>query len=173
MLSLDLLLALPDGLLTKLDRATMAHSLEARCPMLDHRVVEWATSVTVPSLLPGHQTKPLLRAVAARYLPNEIVQAPKRGFEVPLLDWLRGPLADLLRDACLRRDGVLAELTDRRRLEEFLGRGGRGGRGGRARGTNRTSTMGRPTDEQRWAKQAWLLLMLALWENHADRLRCA
>lgn len=102
---------LPDGLLVKLDRATMAASLEGRLPMLDHELVEFAWSVPAQIKYRGGQTKWLLREILRRRLPSEMVDRPKKGFGVPLGTWLRGPLrdwAECLIDADrLRNEGLL------------------------------------------------------------------
>lgn len=81
---------LPDDLLAKLDRATMAVSLEGRVPLLDHRVVEWAWRLPIQL----RRSKSLLKRVLARYVPRPLFERPKMGFEVPLAAWLRGPLRD-------------------------------------------------------------------------------
>lgn len=95
--ALDLFFFLPGDLLVKMDRATMATSLEARSPLLDQELAEYAGRLH-PSLLFGTaRTKPLLRAAARGVLPEVVRRAPKRGFEVPLAAWLAGPWAEEVR----------------------------------------------------------------------------
>jgi asparagine synthase (glutamine-hydrolysing) len=95
---LDLKSILPDDYLPKVDGATMAYSLEAREPWLDVHLVEWAAALGSGWKLRRGQSKYLWRRLAQRYLPPDIVNAGKRGFEVPLADWLRGPLQGWARD---------------------------------------------------------------------------
>src|SRR5215467_15675523 len=102
---------LPGDILVKLDRASMAASLEARCPFLDHRMIEFAWRVPTGLKVRGGQGKWLLRRVLHRYLPEKLFERPKQGFNVPIGAWLRGPLHDWARDLLdtprIRRDGFL------------------------------------------------------------------
>jgi asparagine synthase (glutamine-hydrolysing) len=94
----DLENMLANGLLTKVDRMTMAASLEARCPFLDYRVVNFGLGLPDTWKIRGGTTKVLLRRLAQRLLPEEIYTRPKHTFRVPLAQWLRGPLKQLARD---------------------------------------------------------------------------
>lgn len=94
----DMMTYLPDDILVKVDRATMAWSLESRAPFLDHRVME--TAWRIPIALRAHAREPkwILRRLLERYLPAQLVNRPKHGFSVPIATWLRGPLRDWARD---------------------------------------------------------------------------
>jgi asparagine synthase (glutamine-hydrolysing) len=102
---------LPGDILVKLDRASMAASLEARCPFLDQRVVEFAWRLPTDVKVHGGQGKWLLRRLLRRYLPEALFERPKQGFNVPIGAWLAGPLRgwaeELLAPARIRREGFL------------------------------------------------------------------
>jgi asparagine synthase (glutamine-hydrolysing) len=99
MLALDFTTYMPGSVLTKVDRASMAHGLEVRPPLLDDRLVDWAFSLPSRLKLSGRgQTKFLLKLAARGKLPDEIIDRPKKGFGIPLATWLRGPLKERISD---------------------------------------------------------------------------
>jgi asparagine synthase (glutamine-hydrolysing) len=145
MQSLDTRLYLAEDILTKVDRATMAVSLEARAPFLDPRVAEFAASLPVDYKLRGRTTKSILKQAAAPLLPPFVVKRPKKGFGVPVADWLKGklrPLArDLLAPARLHAQGIFNAAYVQRLLDEH--------------------EQGRANHR----KQLWTLLMFQLWQE--------
>ncbi len=136
---------LPDDILVKVDRASMAVSLELRCPLLDHRVFELAWRLPLEEKVgPGGGKLPLKRLLAKR-LPRELIQRPKTGFGVPLAAWLRGPLHDWA-----------AELLSPRRLAaEGLLRPGPIARAWREHQSGRRD----------WHHHLWVILMFAAWRE--------
>jgi asparagine synthase (glutamine-hydrolysing) len=111
MLYLDLAGYLPDNNLVKVDRASMAVGLEIRSPLLDHRVVELALRMPLAHRLGRDRGKLVLAKVLERHVPRELFDRPKRGFGLPIGQWLRGPLRDwaedLLAASRLRQEGML------------------------------------------------------------------
>ncbi len=101
MLDADLRLWLPDDLLMKMDKMSMAASIEGRVPLLDHPLIEWAARLPDRFKVQGLQGKVLLKRLARRLIPAEVVDRPKIGFTVPLAPWFRGGLRELLVDTLL------------------------------------------------------------------------
>jgi asparagine synthase (glutamine-hydrolysing) len=139
----DQMTYLPNDLLVKVDIASMANSLEARSPFLDHKVIEFAASLPESIKLRGTETKYLLKKVAARIVPREVLYRKKMGFGVPLTHWFRGQLKDYLREVLLsekaqQRGLIKSEVVARMVSEHTSG-------------------------ERDHVSQLWTLLMLELW----------
>jgi asparagine synthase (glutamine-hydrolysing) len=124
LLRADLLTYLPEALLVKVDRASMANSLEARSPLLDHKLVEFAARLPVDRKIKSGQGKILLREIGKQFMPADHIDRPKMGFGIPASDWFSGPLGDRYRELVLAPDSatrdhlessVCAELLDKHR----------------------------------------------------------
>jgi asparagine synthase (glutamine-hydrolysing) len=92
---------LPGDILTKVDRASMAHALEVRVPLLDHEFVEWVSGLPSSSKLRNGEGKHIFKKALAPYLSDDILYRKKMGFSIPLGAWLRGPLRESMRKAVL------------------------------------------------------------------------
>jgi asparagine synthase (glutamine-hydrolysing) len=145
MLDVDVATYLPGDLLVKMDIATMASSLEARSPFLDHPLMEMAARLPPSAKVRGMKTKAGLKAALRGLVPDDLLDRPKQGFSVPLADWMRGPLHGVARDVLLdgdtRRRGQLRPEVLERLLAEH-----------RERRSDRSSEL-------------WALLVLELWQR--------
>ena len=119
-LLLDQQYYLPDDLLYKVDRMSMAHSLEVRPALLDHRIVEFAARLPQRLKIRGSRQKAILKRVMKGKLPDEILRRPKAGLDIPAHEWLRGPLLPLLRDVLDRRTVQATRLFDCNTVDKLI-----------------------------------------------------
>ena len=138
---------LPDDILTKVDRTSMAVSLEARAPLLDHRIIEFAWSLPFSYKIQGGTGKNILRQLLYNYVPKKLLDRPKSGFSVPVDEWIRGPLREwadyLLSKEMLERDGLfLTEIIQNRYKQHISG-------------------------QKSWRDSLWGILM---WQAWSDRI---
>ncbi len=143
MMYLDAVTYLPDNVLVKLDRASMGVSLEARAPLLDHQVVEFAWRLPLSVKVRNGEGKWILKRVLDRYLPRQLYERPKRGFNVPVGTWLRGPLNEwargLLEPERLAREGYLESAPIQKKWAEHM------------------------SGRFDWGAQLWTVLMFQAW----------
>ena len=149
----DMLTYLPDDILVKVDRASMGASLEVRTPLLDHRLIEFASRLPDHQLIRDGEGKWLLRQVLQRHVPRELFDRPKHGFGVPIDAWLRGPLrdwaTDLLSPSRLRREGYFEVDPVQKALSAHL------------------------SGERNLQYHLWAILMFESWlENEHEAGRC-
>jgi asparagine synthase (glutamine-hydrolysing) len=142
-LCLDFKTYLPNQLLTKMDVSTMAHSVEARSPLLDKQLIEFAAAIPTSLRLRGFTTKYLLKKLAARHVPPEIVYRKKRGFVMPISSWLRGELARSMRTVLESKSfvdrGWIRPDSVKRMIAEHA------------------------SQQRNWSEQLWTLFVLELW----------
>ena len=125
-LDFDLNHYLPDDINVKMDRATMAHGLEARSPFQDHELVSYISRLPKHVLLSTSSQKPLLREAIRGIVPDEIFSRPKQGFQVPLAEWFRGPLRPAFEERCLASNAKLLRICRRERILEYLQKNNQG-----------------------------------------------
>jgi asparagine synthase (glutamine-hydrolysing) len=133
---------LPDDLLVKVDVASMAHSLEARSPLLDHKLMEWAATIPEDIRFHGTETKSLFKQSMEPYLPRNLLYRPKMGFGVPIDAWLRTDMREFAYDVLLDQTSRERGLFDTNYVRQILDAHMSG---------------------QNWAIRIWALLMLELW----------
>jgi asparagine synthase (glutamine-hydrolysing) len=115
----DIHFYMTDDVLVKVDRMSMAHSLEVRSPLLDHRIIEFAAKLPTELKIDTRRGKLLLRASAARRLPPETLDQPKRGFSIPAARWLRNELRPLAESVILDRNRFFSSVLDERKITQM------------------------------------------------------
>ncbi|NLY35151.1 MAG: asparagine synthase (glutamine-hydrolyzing) [Alcaligenaceae bacterium] len=148
MMIIDLVSYLPDDILVKVDRAAMACSLETRVPLLDPRMFEFAWGLEDKYRVRDGQNKWLLKQLLYRMVPRSLLDRPKKGFSVPMGEWLRGPLKDwandLLDPSRLRKQGLLDDIQVHERWQQHQ------------------------AQQFDWSPHLWGVLMLQAWMDHYD-----
>jgi asparagine synthase (glutamine-hydrolysing) len=133
---------LPLDILTKVDRMSMAHSLEARVPLLDHKIIEFAATIPQELRLRSGTTKYILKRAATDILPSTLIDRPKQGFVIPLRTWFRGQLDEFVRDLLFCDTARDRGIFDPAVIEQLL----------------RMHARGRPLEFQ-----LWTLISFELW----------
>ena len=135
---------LPGDILTKVDRASMAHGLETRVPFLDHRIVEFAFSIPQEMKIKRGLTKKILRNILLEKIDDADINRPKMGFAIPLVEWLRGPLkewaADLINQSTLN-DGLIDVKEVKKLFDEHI------------------------SEKRNWQNKLWTVLVYIIWKN--------
>jgi asparagine synthase (glutamine-hydrolysing) len=153
MMYLDTVMYLPDDILVKVDRAAMGVSLESRVPLLDHRLIEFAWRLPLGMKIQGNTGKGPLRRLLNKYVPKQLVDRPKRGFAVPVHEWLRGPMRpwaeNLLGESRLRNEGYFDPAPIRQKWREHV------------------------TGRHNWQPQLWGVLMFQAWLEQHNSLMSA
>lgn len=116
----DLKVYLPNDPLVKVDRMSMAHGLEIRCPLLDHRIVELAFRIPTAMKLANGEPKSLLKGLAERRLPADLIHKPKSGFTAPVGAWLSGPYAGRFTDDVLSASALSRDIVDQARVKQLF-----------------------------------------------------
>ncbi|MEI6553594.1 MAG: asparagine synthase (glutamine-hydrolyzing), partial [bacterium] len=151
LMEMDTLHYLPDDILVKVDRASMAVSLESRVPMLDHRLAEFSCTLSTAIKLRSAESKWPLRQILYKHVPKPLLERPKMGFGVPLGDWLRGPLRqwaeELLDPIRIEKEGYLKSVPIRQKWEEHI------------------------NNKKDWSHQLWIILMFQAWLN--ENINCS
>jgi asparagine synthase (glutamine-hydrolysing) len=131
-------------LLVKMDIANMANSLEGRSPFLSKELLEYAPAMNDSFKIKGSTTKYLLRTLAKKYLPEELINQPKRGFEIPLKTWVENDLKEIVFDFVGSKSSLSQQFIDKGFIDSLL---------------NRTANI---PDEKR-AKILWTLMSMEIW----------
>jgi len=145
---LDIKTYLVGDILTKVDRASMAHSLEVRVPFLDHKFVEWTAKIPTALKIKNGCGKYILKKAMEPHLPHDVLYRKKMGFRVPLSDWFRGPLKQKLRDALLSEEIKTSGLFNMKTIEKWLD--------------------DHQSGRKEYSAQLWTLLMFASFYKQAE-----
>ena len=145
LLHVDLMVGLPDDMLFKVDRMSMAHSLEVRVPLLDHKIVEFMAALPHTVKLRGWQKKYLLKQAMAGKVPDRILRGKKKGFNVPIPSWLRHDLRQIVHDTLAPRRLQESGLWD----APFVGR----------------MIQEHEARQRDWSRNIWCLLIFQLWHD--------